>query len=696
VWAEVRQYAYSARDVLWVDPLPETPRTSRGAWAARFPAPRVRTLDKALDECNEDDSDDATLKAFIKREKLLKADSEGLFETTPRLIQGVFSQHQNDTGPVTYDASKWLARTWSWPRSPILYASGLTANKLGAAFQWVRDTYPDYIIFESDQTSYDGCVADDARDLEFDVTYGPHRLSTLEVTAREQHALKTETQGIKGATKNGIRYGDKVTHRGSGQGATSGGNSQINGLTQASCANFRGIRVSTLRDAEDDHGFECPAQCGHRTREFLCAVLGDDNFAFVHPEKAGKFEESISDWLVALGFLPKLHRRDHWMELEFCSGRFWPSTSGIVWGPKIGRVLAKTFWSLQQFRSSFEAARWLRGVALGMLRDTAHIPVLRVIIRHTLHLTGGVPARAIVDKHKPHAEFESEAVDESFEMMARLYQLTPYDVADLERRIASVEELPVLVEHPALTAILDVDVPSREEDHARMDQPAWWLDMDRHIRALRVNLADLPRGEMRFGSLICDILRFIGAVADLVLAATEKGAVLTFWATLKAAFRLSPALEWLIPARNPLFTRWVDWIVPRAYPQVVEVPWRNECPTPFRQVQVLLAPFYEEVAKRRLPIVAWALPLAEAVPIAAISPTYAIVHFVVHRVWGAMPLPLGIGCHLAWNAWVLTNMLGAQRYAGRLVGGLRGLVGTRPLAHEAVAHMLRGAGQRCL
>ncbi len=90
-------------------------------------------------------------------------------------------------------------------------------------------------------------------------------------------------------------------------------------------------------------------------------VLGDDNIALIprrvlHLIKSDAF---LADVAANLGFDIKIDT--HPPEFaDFCSGLFYPVVENgrdtMVWGPKIGRLLSKTFWCSKQFPPNCDVA----------------------------------------------------------------------------------------------------------------------------------------------------------------------------------------------------------------------------------------------------------------------------------------------------------------------------------------------------
>lgn len=117
----------------------------------------------------------------------------------------------------------------------------------------------------------------------------------------------------------------------------------------------------------------------------------------------------IRDDLVIFGVPFKAKRSQHLHDVTFLSKVFYPAMEsgvGIIKpGPKIGRVLVKTFWHVGRLRKA-KARAWLRGVAMGLVPDVAHIPILNTIVEVVLARTGDVLVR---EEHDPGALYKIRA-----------------------------------------------------------------------------------------------------------------------------------------------------------------------------------------------------------------------------------------------------------------------------------------------
>jgi len=171
----------------------------------------------------------------------------------------------------------------------------------------------------------------------------------------------------------------------------------------------------------------------------------------------------VQNW-IDLGFDAKIHCYTSLYDAEYCSGRFWPTKDGLIFGPKPGRILSKTFHAMLEYNDRM-CMRWLRTVALGLHRDTNFLPVVRVVVRRTLELTEGLKVIQVKEEEKIHAMQFHEPSTETFLMYEHLYGLSQGEVLLLEKFIEDkMVAVPCTFHHNYLTRIVDVDCPEGDPD----------------------------------------------------------------------------------------------------------------------------------------------------------------------------------------------------------------------------------------
>lgn len=420
-------------------------------WVRRFPGhvrPKFRQarLDLIADGLSEDD---CRVQAFSKREHVLKAFPEGDESFDSRLIQGRRPKYQVATGPWTLAFSNALKKAWTYnplKKKNIVYAPGHTANQLGAMIDDFIDRHREenIVFIEDDASRYDGTLGEGA--------IGTEQRWFRVIAPRDVRKALRKQKKTKASTRRRVRFVYKWRRK-SGDGNTSGGNGALNGTSHA-----------TMLDSPL-YGFS------YVVVDYLIEDSGDDIIIVLVVDEVETLRDckiQVKDFFSSLGLVMKTHVYDCRYDMEFCSGRFWPSTKGTILGPKIGRVMSKLFHSINIYTPDHGVV-WARGVALGLQLDVNHIPILRVLVRKVLQLTEGlVPVvqqkyRSSKEKHKIHASEAGEVCPKTWEMMDHLYGVTESQVIEVETLMEQqIKQLVCTILHPVLDLICEIDIPPPE------------------------------------------------------------------------------------------------------------------------------------------------------------------------------------------------------------------------------------------
>jgi len=418
------------------------------AWINRFPRNKRDRLRRALANVTNGDnrpSDDFLAKAFVKRENTFKSTPYGHQLFDPRLIQGRSDAYQVQVGPWIWSVSKMLAARWG-PKSPyvnvhcpitlkrktfrMVYAAGCSAEMLGDCVTcFLLDLDCDGLVMVMGDDSYVllrtagylMCLWIDCK--RWDAHYQKQAIqlelsfyATIQAPRRVQQLLK-EQLNTRGVTAHGLAYNVEGV-RGSGDPNTSLGNSGRNGQQT----------VYSILHSD-------------------MLLLGKDAV------------EPCAEILRRLGFDPEMHWSTSVFDGDFCSGLFWPLTEDgrdiYVFGPKVGRIVLKTFWCTSHDQ---ELYTWVKGVAVGLEKDVAHVPVARALIGRVLQLTrdaGWAPSLSL--DARIHAERAHVATTLTYEAFQSRYGLSYDQIVNLEEYIY---QLPLVCRwwHPFLQQIIDVDI----------------------------------------------------------------------------------------------------------------------------------------------------------------------------------------------------------------------------------------------
>jgi len=422
-------------------------------WLSRFPGPTRKKLEQALEAYRDEEllRSDLRNDSFIKREKTFIADTHnskdgtptGVENADPRLIQGRRPKYQVMTGPWTQLLNKVLAAIFS-PENvterSIIHTSGLSAEILGEEFDNNLANGLRKIV-ENDGSRWD------AHRTIATIVFEMAVYKVLGTPRPVLRALRKQKQ-TKGITRTGVYYATEATTK-SGDGNTSSGNSAVNGAMSEELA------------------------IAHHADQYQVWAAGDDNLTFL-PSDTEISRQSIISYCARLGFSmkPIIHTNQP-RDATYLSARPYPADAGqTVFGPKIGRNASALFYTTTKQR--YHKA-WCRGVALGLIRSTNHIPVLRTLIKHTLNLTNDVGrVRVINDEHKLRAEKAHELNDEVYDMLASIHNEPKSYWVRIENAIKRVRSLPALVIVPRFGEVVNTDVG---------------LDYDKFVNYYTANLA---------------------------------------------------------------------------------------------------------------------------------------------------------------------------------------------------------------
>lgn len=163
----------------------------------------------------------------------------------------------------------------------------------------------------------------------------------------------------------------------------------------------------------------------------------------------------------------KDHLADAKYRTSFCSGYAWPTPTGSVFGPKLGRVLARYGWWVDpQQRTPSYLAGLLRGDTIGRLNFCNHIPFLRVLFKRVLELTSGVSERSQKRTYFTFLRNISPPVasDEVWRVLYDKYGLEPRHEQEYAELLNQVTTLPAIVNYAPLAKAIFIDALDGEDE----------------------------------------------------------------------------------------------------------------------------------------------------------------------------------------------------------------------------------------
>lgn len=411
--------------------IPEV-RENFDEWNARFPAPqRIRhaKLRAQRGDYMDDPKRDKRIKAFGKIEKLLLSSQFEVKDADPRMISGGTDEFNIAVGPWIHAFSKMLAKLWNLKHF-IHYASGSTPEKLGQWFDRVGHRSAKHKYGTNDFSRYD--VSQQRLRLLF-MIYVFWRFGAPDYVL---YALIWDIHK-SGATAHGIMFAIDGTMA-SGRPITSVGNSLTNGVDAF---------FNICQNNPDLEPFVVAAN-------ILLAVLGDDS-NFIIPLS---YNPPTAEIYAKLGCISELQPVKDSYNLEFCSSLWWPTTDGVVLGPKPGRFISKLGWLVKPNSVNINATQ--RSMLTAFNRDANFIPPIAAIVRVQLGLTRidpHRPAKINFEHGVPHATAMHAPSVQTWEMLYSRYEWTPSDQSRLVQLLSTVRALPAVITGDYLLRFLRVD-----------------------------------------------------------------------------------------------------------------------------------------------------------------------------------------------------------------------------------------------
>jgi hypothetical protein len=392
---------------------------------------------------------------FIKIEAQLKSTDAGVVKFACRMIQGALAEFNVTLGPYFHNYSEQLKTTWSVDNTvgPI-YASGMSAEKLGACFERAWNHYDDCAILEGDFSRFDTTIHKKLLQLEADINH--HLGASQLVTQTLRRAIDT-----KGYGKFGTMYSIEGT-RHSGDPQTSCGNTTLQVISHLYCLSHH-LQI-TIRE------------CMER---FTILALGDD--VLIMGSHHDLINYDSKRYLARLGFdfVPKLHTGPQARySATFCSGRFYPCVNElgnrvVVHGPNIGRVYSKIGYYVNPPRN-MDHLRLVRGDALSRRLNCSMLPCIRLNIEKLLDLTKSVskvfytPEARHRLQNEPNCGQMYYPSDETYEMTYCVYNIGRSEEKQYAEKLEQVISLPHVLNFSPLrhAAVVDGDLSTTEYHHS--------------------------------------------------------------------------------------------------------------------------------------------------------------------------------------------------------------------------------------
>jgi len=447
------------------------PAASTEMWLSKYPEHSRAEMRRAREHIKECGlvRKDALVEAFIKREwKPVHIDK--ILDVTktmgdPRVIQGRSVNFKVAMGPWMWSFGKQLSSAWH-PKSDtvISVASSVSAEEVGAWFYDALQTVQDPVIIDSDVPRWDAQVCPAAKSF---------LCSAYGMLGAPSNVLKIRgTMHLGGRFRKGTRYTTTGQVQ-SGDGDTSAGNCMIHGgvdlafLINYICTQEEAKASSADSQLSVDEQINVLKTKLRTQRNMRTIVLGDDGVKVFSKEMWEHSADDYAKWWEDHGFIGTAISVKPTYAAEFCSARFWPIDIGSVetycLGPKIGRVLAKTFYVKSEIPER-DHVTWLRAVCKSIQYDVSFVPILRAVVARLLELTADADDKPLSTWASEKSRFEQihaatghEVCDRTWDMMETLYGVTQESVLAVEASIKLMPSTGWLLDHPVLEDIAAID-----------------------------------------------------------------------------------------------------------------------------------------------------------------------------------------------------------------------------------------------
>lgn len=386
-------------------------------WVARFPAHKRLSFDYWRFRVKSHNYTQRLLRknnCFVKIEpKFANSYGSSYEEVVPRNIVSCQEINKVMFGPWCCGAITKLKTLWN-EHSPIFLECGSSTSKVANWFNSLWTRFGSTWVVEVDFSRYDR-------------TQSPSSFKILEklflqmgLRGQALESFKTQIGRQSGRTRRGGIF-SRDSFMKTGVPNTTLGNSVLNAFMMASVVL--------------DHG-------GVLGRDFFIMVRGDDSLSFIHP----RFHKFLVPGLTQLGIKPKMKAGHRIHEIRFCSMAFYPTVSGKYFPAPTFKCLLKWNFTVKDIPEKQRLAH-RRGVALGLLKQVNHVPLLRDYCQNELRLTQGAKGKylkaALRDSKIKYLDVdEVQHIDpnQSYSYIASMYHLSVGMVLSLRDQISHMDK----------------------------------------------------------------------------------------------------------------------------------------------------------------------------------------------------------------------------------------------------------------
>jgi len=359
-------------------------------WVATFEGTKRRLLEACYDSMLGKIPAKRVLKrynCFIKREiKLAYAAFANQTWVSPRNIMSAKDVIKVILGPYFRAYSKYCHSVWNH-QSPIYYEPGGSAEEVS---EWVQQE-PTWPLLENDFSRFDASNWEQSTNLKIYFA----KCMGLDGEALRVYELLRETS--KFTTRHGACC-VRVPGTLSGHPDTTWSNTMINLTVQWYCIlkSWQQREYPNLPFAKAIELKDCPQPGTH----FRLCACGDDSIGRCLPSLVDK--DRFVEAGKTLGYKMKYKAGHSLLQARFCSNAFYPtSNNGYLMAPTL-KCLLKLGATVSDVgsRELRHQSAHMRGVALGLLKQTNHVPLLNDYIQMLLRSTAGAKGTFLNEARK--------------------------------------------------------------------------------------------------------------------------------------------------------------------------------------------------------------------------------------------------------------------------------------------------------
>lgn len=390
-------------------------KMTTSAWFLRYKGAQHKALTRAKDKLQAvglRPSDTNTCNMFVKREVRNWAWSASDAEDPkPRVICSCPPVGKVAAGPAIVSITKELAHQWH-NRNSIYFECGATQDEVA---DWFNSGLRDYGIKWILLTDFSKM---DRGQSFYALKFVNDLLANSGLTGVALQFLRGQEKAQRIISRNGVQAFVPPFLK-SGVPNTTLNNSVINALLQA-------------------YSFQA---CGAKPYiDYKIMVRGDDSVAFVRPG----MEKLFPTIATKLGFKVKTKRVERVDQVRFCSNAFYPTTTGDYVPAPTMKCLAKLCATISSHGRKHNFAH-MRGVVLGLLALTNHVPLLNDYVQRILQITTGARGAALIEAQraarlKYFVGTQHTASIDADTFMCHMYGVTQAHVDAVRTAISRMEE----------------------------------------------------------------------------------------------------------------------------------------------------------------------------------------------------------------------------------------------------------------